>query len=261
MENLARIKNIFVKTAATLAVFTPVFFAASALGTKFGLWDWKFGFGVLVRNYGPKLMMLTLAAALLALILSLIVKPRKGWVVALLALAVPLIGMGYGKSIGAKAASLPFIHDITTDTQDVPSFTSAIVSQRGEGTNSLVYVGKTDKRSKKLVSVAQAAAYPDIATITLTDGPDKAYARALFTAKSMGWTLASSSPETGVIEATATSFWFGFKDDVVIRVRPAEGNEASGGSLVDMRSISRVGGSDIGMNAARIRKFRDALKS
>ena len=261
MEKLARLKRVLVKAAATLAIFTPLFFAVSALGSKFGLWDWKFGFGVLVRGYGPKLMMLTLAVALLALILSLIVKPRKGWMVALLALAVPLVGMGYGKSIGAKAASLPFIHDITTDSQDVPSFTSAIISQRGEGTNSLEYIGKTDKRSKKLVSVAQAAAYPDIATITLSDAPDKAYARALTTAKSMGWTLVSNSHDTGIIEATATSFWFGFKDDVIIRVRPAEDGEGSGGSLVDIRSISRVGGSDLGMNAARIRKFTAALKS
>ena len=175
--------------------------------------------------------------------------------VALLALAVPLIGMGYGKSIGAKAKNLPFIHDITTDTQDAPSFTSAIISQRGQGSNSLEYVGKIDKRSKKLVSVEQVAAYPDIRTIVLSDGPDKAFQRSLAAAKSMGWTMASNSPDTGIIEATFTSFWFGFKDDVVIRVRPADG----GGSLVDVRSISRVGGSDIGMNAARIRKFRGAL--
>ena len=68
----------------------------------------------------------------------------------LLALAVPLIGMGYGKNVGAKAKALPFIHDITTDTQDVPTFTNAIISQRGGGTNSLDYAGKIDQRSKNL---------------------------------------------------------------------------------------------------------------
>ncbi len=256
MENLAKLKTLLVKLAAGLAILTPVFFAVSALGSKFGLWDWRFGFGVLVRNYGPKLMMLTLVVALLALILSLLVKPRKGWLVAVLALAVPLAGMGYGKKIGKIAGELPFIHDITTDTQDVPSFTSAIISQRGEGTNTLDYVGKIDKRSKKLVSVEQVAAYPDIRTIVLSDDRDAAFARALKAAKSMGWDIVTDSPDTGIIEATATSFWFGFKDDVVIRIRAAEG----GGSVVDVRSISRVGGSDIGKNAERIRQFRDALE-
>ena len=65
MEKLATIKKLMVKIAAGLAIFTPIFFTLSALGSKAGLWDWKFGFGVLVRNYGPKLMLLTLAAALL----------------------------------------------------------------------------------------------------------------------------------------------------------------------------------------------------
>ena len=78
MEKLIPLKKILVKSAAVLAIFTPVFFAISALGSKVGLWDWKFGFGVLVRNYGPKLMFLTLIIALLALILSLSLKPRKG---------------------------------------------------------------------------------------------------------------------------------------------------------------------------------------
>ena len=67
----------------------------------------------------------------------------------------------------------------------------------------------------------------------------------------MGWALKSEDVEGGIIEATDTTFWYGFKDDVVIRIRPSEG----GGSVLDVRSISRVGGSDIGANAARIRKF------
>lgn len=257
MEKLTSVKTLFVKSAASLAILTPIFVALSAWGSKFGLWDWKFGFGVLVRNYGPKLMLLTLVVAVIALVLSVIIKPRKGWIVALLALAVPLIGMGYGKSVGKKAAKLPFIHDITTDTQDVPTFTNAITSQRGEGTNTLDYVGKIDRRSKKLVSVEQVAAYPDIRTIVLSDSRETAFGRALTTAKSMGWKIASDTPTTGIIEATATSFWFGFKDDVIIRVRAADG----GGSVIDIRSISRVGGSDIGANAARIRKFRVKLGS
>jgi uncharacterized protein (DUF1499 family) len=71
----------------------------------------------------------------------------------------------------------------------------------------------------------------------------------------MGWEIAEADAAAGRIEATDTTFWFGFKDDVVIRIRPAE----DGGSIVDIRSKSRVGMSDVGANAARIRAFRDRL--
>ena len=66
----------------------------------------------------------------------------------------------------------------------------------------------------------------------------------------MGWEVVDADVGTGVIEATDTTLWFGFKDDVVIRITPT-----TAGSRIDMRSLSRVGRSDVGANAARIRKF------
>jgi uncharacterized protein (DUF1499 family) len=71
----------------------------------------------------------------------------------------------------------------------------------------------------------------------------------------MGWAIAAQVPDEGRIEATATTFWFGFKDDVVIRLRPE-----AGGTRVDVRSESRVGGSDVGANAARIRAYSRKLR-
>ena len=71
----------------------------------------------------------------------------------------------------------------------------------------------------------------------------------------MGWTVHTQDIDSGLIEATATTFWYGFKDDIIIRIRAGEG----GGSVLDMRSISRVGQSDLGANAKRIRKFVKAL--
>jgi uncharacterized protein (DUF1499 family) len=67
--------------------------------------------------------------------------------------------------------------------------------------------------------------------------------------------VVAADPAAGRIEATATTFWFGFVDDVVVRVRPAAG----GGSRIDVRSVSRVGKSDVGANAKRIRAYRAAL--
>ncbi len=70
-----------------------------------------------------------------------------------------------------------------------------------------------------------------------------------------GWTIVASDPATGRIEASQTSRWFGFTDDIVIRVA-AHGT----GSRIDMRSLSRQGRSDFGVNAARIRAYMRALK-
>jgi len=256
MEKLAKLKKNSLKTAVGLAVFTPVFFMIAALGTKVGLWGWEFGFKKMVMNYGIKLMLLTLVVAIIALAFSVLIKPRsKSWIVALLALAVPVMGIGYGRKVKAKVAELPYIHDITTDTQDVPMFTDAIISARGEGSNSLKYVGKIDQRSKQLVSVEQAA-YEDVRTLILSQSPDMVHDKSVATLKNMGLKIVTNAKEDGIIEATYTSFWFGFKDDMIVRIKPGQG----GGSVVDARSISRVGGSDIGKNAARIVTFNKALQ-
>ena len=85
--------------------------------------------------------------------------------------------------------------------------------------------------------------------------PDRAFARAEAAARSLGWDIAAAVPAEGRIEATATTRWFGFKDDVVIRIAAAPG-----GSRVDVRSVSRVGKSDLGANARRIRAFLAALR-
>ena len=71
----------------------------------------------------------------------------------------------------------------------------------------------------------------------------------------MGWQIVDANREEGRIEATATTRWFGFKDDIVIRIVPT----AAQGSRLDIRSVSRVGKSDAGTNACRIRAFRKKL--
>jgi len=216
------------------------------------------------RNWFLRLTLALAVFGLISLALAFIVKPRKGFVIAVLALIIPVIGFVRLGAVQKKVASLPFIHDITTDTQNVPTFTNAILSERAkvEGVNTVDYVGKKartaarDAEGKpvmKLVSVlqTQTKAYADIRSLILEDEPDVVFGEAKAAAKQMGWALKSENVKTGIIEATDTTFWYGFEDDVVIRIRPSEG----GGSVLDVRSISRIGGSDIGANAARIRKF------
>jgi uncharacterized protein (DUF1499 family) len=149
-----------------------------------------------------------------------------------------------------QAKSVPPIHDISTDTDDPPQFV-AVLPLRGTTSNSVVYGGDSIARQ-------QHAAYPDIKPLDLNVPSAQAFDHALAAAQAMGWAIVAADSSAGRIEATATTKWFGFKDDVVIRVRA---NEGGTGSRVDVRSVSRVGRSDIGTNAARIRAYLLRLTS
>ena len=145
------------------------------------------------------------------------------------------------------AQSVPAIHDITTDTENPPAFVS-ILPLRKDAPNTADYGGPE-------IAAKQKAAYPDLTSAMLPLPPPPAFEHALRTARDMGWTIVDSNPGEGRIEATDTTFWFGFKDDIVIRIVPADQ-----GSRVDVRSVSRVGRSDVGTNAKRIRKYLKKLK-
>ncbi len=146
-------------------------------------------------------------------------------------------------AIMIPAGNYPPIHDITTDTADPPVFDSGIY-YRGEGSNSVAI--------KPDVIAIQKEHYPDVSGIDSPLKPDAAFARATELAEAMQWTIYNSDLANGIIEAEYSSFWFGFKDDIVIRVRRTDD-----GSRIDLRSVSRVGRSDLGANAARIRNFVD----
>ena len=211
-------------------------------GTRSGLWEYGTGF-LLMRFafFGG------LATAALALLLLLIPKTRAAGL-APLALALALgLGTAWVPWSGVqKARSLPFIHDISTDTLNPPAFV-AILPLRADAPNPPQYQGEE-------IAAQQREGYPDIETLTLSMPTDQAFAQALEAATGMGWEIVASAPSDGRIEATDTTFWFGFKDDVVIRIA-GTGNE----SRLDIRSKSRVGRSDVGANAERIRRFVAAL--
>jgi uncharacterized protein (DUF1499 family) len=140
----------------------------------------------------------------------------------------------------------PRIHDITTDTQDPPIFVMA-EQQRGAGANSLAI-------DKDVIAVQQAA-FPDIQTLTNAQPSDQVFDRAIQVATSLGWDIYHQDRNAGVIEAADTTAIMAFKDDIVIRVRTnAEG------TLIDLRSVSRVGEGDLGANAKRIRAFVEAFQ-
>ena len=254
---------LILATLAT-ALLAPLVFMLAALGAKLGLWGFGTGFAI-TRNVGPLVLGGAIVLGLLTALFAFLVKPRRGFVVAGLAVAVGLFGFFRLASVQNTVASLPFIHDITTDTQDPPVFGSAVMAERNatEGVNTVDYDGKTapatlpsGERGERLVSALQTQAYPEIRTLVLSEPPDVVFGRAEQAARDMGWAIKEADRAAGRIDATDTTFWYGFKDDVAIRLRPAAGS----GTRVDVRSTSRVGGSDLGANAARIKAFLDAMR-
>ncbi|MHB1207766.1 MAG: DUF1499 domain-containing protein [Rhodospirillaceae bacterium] len=161
-------------------------------------------------------------------------------------------------SMKNAAAGVPPIHDITTDTEDPPAFIEVLpLRDQTHARNTASYDREHSGQRTINVPEAQHKAYPDIKTLVF-DGvpPAEAYKRALAAVKQSGWTIVADRPEEGRIEAWDRTFWFGFIDDVVIRVAATDT-----GSKIDIRSLSRVGGSDVGKNAQRIRGYVKTLMS
>jgi uncharacterized protein (DUF1499 family) len=223
--------------APTLATLAVILILAAGPTVRIGLWDFRTGFQMLRWA-----AYLGIAAAVVALVT--LFTPARRRVVGPLVLAL-LVGVGVAFVPWRwlqMARRLPPIHDITTDTEQPPEFV-AVIPMRAGAPNPATYGGAE-------IAAAQREAYPDIRPLFLKVSPTVAFNRAQATAQRMHWDLVASDSAAGKIEATATTPWFGFKDDVVVRITPA-----SMGSRVDVRSVSRVGGSDVGTNARRIRKF------
>jgi uncharacterized protein (DUF1499 family) len=144
-------------------------------------------------------------------------------------------------SILSTRGDYPVIHDITTDLTNPPIFTHAL-KIRGKSANPLALNEQTIQ--------SQQDAYPDIKTGHSTLNSAEAFGQATAVVNEMGWEITLSDPDAGLIEAVATTAIMAFKDDIAIRLTATEG-----GTLIDLRSVSRVGKSDLGANAGRIREF------
>jgi uncharacterized protein (DUF1499 family) len=144
--------------------------------------------------------------------------------------------------------SVPYIHDITTDTDNPPDFVAA-ATLRKEGDHPITYDGPE-------TAIQQKEAYPDLAPLITQVPKDKVFEAAKATLIAMGLKLSDADPAAGRIEATQKSFWYGFTDDVVVRVV-----QTPEGTRVDVRSKSRVGRSDLGQNAKRVRMFLAKLRA
>lgn len=246
-----------VRIGAVLGIGAPVVAVAMALATGAGMLDWQTSLGSL-RNLtyaamaGGGLSVIALAALLVRKHFRRVTMPL---------LAVVLAGafVGYTSYSFGKAATVPPIHDITTDLSNPPDFET--LELRADNREIVPDGSRPD-----LAALDNAArwrlwheeAYADIQPIVVPVSVPDAVAAAEQLVEDRGWELAAADPATGRLEATDTVSIYRFKDDVVLRITP---NPNGDGSIVNMRSVSRVGVSDLGVNGDRIRAFLADLEA
>ena len=228
-----------IKNGLILSLVAAALLLVGPLGTRVGLWSFVIGFLMLAVS-----LLLALVGASLALVGGM----KTGqWLLAGVAIIVGLVVVAVPSAAIVSARGKPAIHDITTDPNTPPAFVS-ILPLRSGAANPPDYAGGD-------VTAEQQRAYPDIQPLVVRANAGETFDRALGAVRDLGWEVVASDRSAGRIEAVDTTFWFGFKDDVVIRVAPAEG-----GTRVDVRSKSRVGRGDLGTNARRVRELLKRLQ-
>ncbi len=234
--------------ALLLALAAAVLLGLGPLGWRAGWWHFRVGFTILMP-WSAYLGLAAIAVTLVALVVGRRVNSARavgiGILAGIIGALIAYVPWHYSQMRGIY----PAIHDITTDWDNPPQFVAILPLRQAAEANPVTYEGAK-------ISDQQRRAYPDITPLTLDLAPADAFPRALKTAEQLGWTIVASDPDTGRIEASQRSRWFGFTDDVVVRIAPA-----GSGSRIDVRSVSRVGRGDFGVNAARISRYLAALRA
>jgi uncharacterized protein (DUF1499 family) len=217
-----------------LGIAGPIYRLGASLSTAYQIMQWGEYVGI--------------AASLLAVAAIVYSYRGRTWTAALvsvLALVIGVTAVAIPLAWQRRAERLPSIHDITTDLENPPAF-QAIIAKRAGAPNRL-------DRSPQL-ALLQREGYPDLAPVTVPTAPEVTFDRALAIAQSQNWEIVTADKSTGRIEATDTTRWFGFTDDIVVRLTPW-----GAGTRVDVRSAARTGAGDLGRNARRIRRFLEAV--
>jgi len=259
------------RISLVLSILFIIWLAIAMFGAKFGLIDRLFAFGTMTIGGGFVFAAIIGLLAAAGLLIALFSKPRQGVVSALISLAISAAFFGgvFGpKGLQSTSAEYPFIYDITTNPADAPQFSEALVNARtnsGENINALLdfdrSLGEYDKWAEneelksKTAGQLIAQGYPDLKTLGVDRSPADSLTAIKDAMEMRGFENVTLDEDAGTVEGTAVVFWYGFEDDVVGRVRATET-----GSSVDFRSTSRVGTSDLGVNAGRIADLGKAVK-
>jgi fatty-acyl-CoA synthase len=251
--------SLYQDLALVIALTPALLMAAGAAGVKFGVLDLPLGYGLMTQDWAPKVAFLSVATSVLALIVALVAGFGKLWSRLLLTLAITvatIAGMVGVKAVGGMA---PPIHDVSTDWRAPLNFSDAALAARGGSAQAVeddpsLPVGSSAFAGRRVADVNAetcAAARP----LVLERAPADAYEAAKAAVLASGLTLITDDPMDGRLEATGKSYWYGLVDDLVVRVRPD-----ANGARVDLRSIGRDPGADMGRNCKRIEGLIGAMK-
>lgn len=243
--SLSKKGSAFIIWGASLSILGALTVILSGYGYQWGWWHFGVGFSMIPWGTGAAVLGGILTGIGFLRMDEITVSYKvTGTIGTVLGLAA-LINIGYWYN--EVQQGYPPIHDISTDLQNPPEFV-AIASLRADAPNPAEYAGEE-------TATAQQEFYTDIKPLELSLNYEEAYARALETAREMPWNLVDENKQEGRIEAYQKLAWYGFIDDVVIRVDSTEN-----GSRIDMRSKSRLGRGDLGVNAKRIRAYFDKFE-
>ncbi len=242
-----------------LGFITVLVTVVAPLGYRLNIWGYRTAFTIL-RTMVPLWIYIAGIAVVITAVIGFLAHRWKmdnmirlvelGTAGALISLMTWYVPQTY---LGPEDNPYPSIHDISTDTINPPEFV-AVLPLRADADNGVEYGVSRDMNPRLLVELTKEA-YPDLLEPVVLDvSPNTAFERAMNAIEKLGWDLVDANQAAGRIEATEFSFWFGFKDDIVIRLTPT-----SSGVKVDARSVSRVGKGDVGINAKRLRAFFEIL--
>lgn len=227
-----------------LALVAALALIIAGPGHRFGWWHFSVGFSLL--RYGTYIGIAGVVVSALGLLAAGLKRHSRAFLPGIAGIIIGLVVVYVPYHWLQLARSVPPIHDISTDLENPPEY-RVLVERRGEGENPIAYEGEA-------VAAQQREHYPHIQPLETDLDSATAFAKLRAAVEATNWEIAAVDPETMRIEATDRTFWFGFKDDIVLTVTPT-----ASGSRIDMRSQSRVGRSDIGANARRIDQFMTAL--
>ncbi|HXP77772.1 MAG TPA: DUF1499 domain-containing protein [Stellaceae bacterium] len=233
---------------AVVALAAAVILIVAPLGYRVGIWSLRTALLDLPRTWVFYTGIAGAVISLLALGVTVAGK-RRGWAaLAILGIVVGASAVYVPWKFAQMGRAVPPVNDITTDTANPPDF-EAVMPLRAAANAEPVTYGPD-------FPALQQKAFPDIVPAHLDKPVDQAFALALDAVRKMGWTVVAADGERGRIEATDRTLWYGFTDDIVVRVS-ADGT----GARIDVRSKSRIGRGDFGTNARRVRAYLAAIKS
>jgi hypothetical protein len=252
-----KVRNMFVSAAAMVALAAPLYFFVAAMGVRLGLIEWTKGWEQMTLQWGPFVLLGALGVGVLALLSAFLITPRGAFLGAIFAFLLPAAALGYGWHWRQQSAAIAPISDVSTDLEDPPLFSIAVTEARGQipNANPLDLSARRTRDGRSFADV-QREAYPDIQPISTGLPAREAYDIALDLAQDQNWDHIEADAATGRIEAWNRTFWFGFTDDIAIRVR-----QDGEGARIDMRGSSRLRESDYGSNAALMGPFLAELKT